>query len=235
MPIHHGPTKGGVDEQVKFHELYERTKASYQLLFAETPPSDIWPASKRRFGEDIDCVRVNTRQHWIISKTRAKRYVLGTTAAVILTAVAVGAILESSPSQSEPFQRAAVNVSSTDEDNVHFWGLSIGAVAGSFFGLAALFRGKCSTCGQTRALKKTGNTRRGTGWWARTKHEWKCNHCGATAWTTHVIGCGGGCGTSSGCSGTTHCGGGDAGCGNSGCAAAGCGGGGCGGGGCGGE
>jgi hypothetical protein len=273
MPIHHGPTKGGADEHVKFCDLYERTKASYEKLFNETPPPDIWPAAERRFGEDVDFLRVNTRQHWIVSKARAKRYASGALATVLLVAVADYAIRESASIQSASSQVAAIDHSIRDrsvhtndvispafwtrrnknEFNDHpgselqhrprafaeqsyllLWGVSIGAVAASFFGFAALFRGKCSSCGRAKAMKKTGRTRRGTGWWATTQEEWSCNHCGAAIWTTHFAGCGSGCGTSSGCGGTTHCGGSDAGCGSSGCAAAGCGGGGCGGGGCGG-
>ena len=69
-PIHHGPTKGGEHEEGKFHELYERTKSSYQELLRETPPPDIWPDATTRFGDDVQCVRVNTRHHWIVPKKR---------------------------------------------------------------------------------------------------------------------------------------------------------------------
>jgi hypothetical protein len=85
-PIHHGPTQGGSDEQAKFLDLYEQTKASYMRLLNESPPPDIWPDAARRFGDDIHCKRVNTREHWIIPKQCTRRYSLAAVAALILLA-----------------------------------------------------------------------------------------------------------------------------------------------------
>jgi hypothetical protein len=113
---------------------------------------------------------------------------------------------------------------------VALFGIAIAAAVG----VAALFRGKCSACGRTQAMKKTGNTQRGTGWLATTKDEWQCRYCGDTTWTTQYACLSGGCGGTSGCSSWFDFGGGDAGCGGGGCGGGGCGGGGCGGGGCGG-
>src|SRR5262245_17970193 len=51
-PIHHGPTKGGKTETLRFEEQYLRTLASYRRVFGEEPPGDIWQRgesnSKRR-------------------------------------------------------------------------------------------------------------------------------------------------------------------------------------------
>ena len=69
-PLHHGPTKGGRPEAMKYRELYERTKASYLHYFQQQPPSDIWPDSDTRFGEDLSVRRVNTRQFWLVPKPR---------------------------------------------------------------------------------------------------------------------------------------------------------------------
>ena len=68
-PIHHGPTKGGPQERLKFHDWYERTLDSYRSFFGE-PPRDIWPDSSIRFGEDLHHVRVNARRNWILPKPR---------------------------------------------------------------------------------------------------------------------------------------------------------------------
>lgn len=67
-PLHHGPTKGGESERDKFHDWYTRTLQSYRKFFNEEPPVDIWPDSRRRFGQDIHFVRVNASRNWIIPK-----------------------------------------------------------------------------------------------------------------------------------------------------------------------
>ena len=67
-PLHHQPTKGGSQERDKFHDWYGRTKESYLEFFGEHPPSDIWPDSKKRFGEDVHYIRVNTKRSWVIPK-----------------------------------------------------------------------------------------------------------------------------------------------------------------------
>ena len=72
QPVHHGPTKGGRDEQAKYHQWYKRTKASYRQSFGHEPPVDIWPGAKKRFGEDLQYLRVNTCQNWIIPKRTLK-------------------------------------------------------------------------------------------------------------------------------------------------------------------
>jgi hypothetical protein len=69
-PLHHGPTRGGSAESIKYHDLYERTLASYEKLFGDAPPADIWPPANIRFGIDLSHVRLNTRRHWVIPKPR---------------------------------------------------------------------------------------------------------------------------------------------------------------------
>ncbi|MBC7853131.1 MAG: TIGR04222 domain-containing membrane protein [Pirellulaceae bacterium] len=70
QPLHHGPTKGGDEEQTKFIERYNQTLASYQRLLGQEPPSDIWSPAGQRFGEDLQHVSVNTERYWIIPKPR---------------------------------------------------------------------------------------------------------------------------------------------------------------------
>jgi len=65
--IHHGPTKGGENENNKFTDWYEKTKQLYKSIFEYDAPSDIWPSSKIRFSE-INFQRVNLDRIWIIKK-----------------------------------------------------------------------------------------------------------------------------------------------------------------------
>lgn len=67
-PLHHEPTRGGHTEKQKFWQLYQQTLDSYECLFNEKPPTDIWPSPELRFGRDVHFVRVNRRQHWLIPK-----------------------------------------------------------------------------------------------------------------------------------------------------------------------
>jgi hypothetical protein len=66
-PLHHNPTLGGRNEQNKFNNWYNKTLVSYQHFFGE-PPTDIWSLPYIRFGRDIDFVRVNTQENWIVPK-----------------------------------------------------------------------------------------------------------------------------------------------------------------------
>lgn len=65
--LHHGPTKGGKSEGVKFDIMYTDTILAYADFFGEQAPLDIWPSNKERFS-DIDFQRVNTQRNWILPK-----------------------------------------------------------------------------------------------------------------------------------------------------------------------
>jgi len=67
-PLHHQPSRGGLSEQLKLDDWYNRTLESYEQFFGQTPPIDIWPNSKDRFGRDLKFVRVNSQQNWILPK-----------------------------------------------------------------------------------------------------------------------------------------------------------------------
>lgn len=88
-PLHHGPTRGGPAEAVRFDRQYERTLESYRAAFGAEPPADIWPPAAVRFGEDLRFVRVNTARNWVIPKGAVRRAALvgaiGTAAAVCAT------------------------------------------------------------------------------------------------------------------------------------------------------
>ena len=59
---HHGPTKGGKQEKMKYHDLYEGTLVKYLDVFGITAPDDIWPDKKIRFSE-INFQRVLNSTH----------------------------------------------------------------------------------------------------------------------------------------------------------------------------
>jgi hypothetical protein len=47
-PLHHDPSRGGVDESQKFQQWYVNTIDSYERLFGVQPPFDVWPRSDKR-------------------------------------------------------------------------------------------------------------------------------------------------------------------------------------------
>lgn len=65
--VHHGPTKGGQEENSKFTDWYEKTKQFYRSTFGVQPPTEIWPPSDVRFS-DVNFQRVNLDRNWIIKK-----------------------------------------------------------------------------------------------------------------------------------------------------------------------
>ncbi|MBD2539928.1 hypothetical protein [Coleofasciculus sp. FACHB-SPT36] len=67
-PLHHHPTKGGSSEQDNFYRCYNETLNSYEKLFGQQPPSDIWSPPDTRFGKDIQCKQVNTHRYWLVPK-----------------------------------------------------------------------------------------------------------------------------------------------------------------------
>ncbi len=84
-PLHHNPTKGGPEESAKYESWYENTLASYERLFGEAPPEDIWARgpskSPRLMLVDID-------RNWVIRRPRLNRQaVLAGAAIFALTAV----------------------------------------------------------------------------------------------------------------------------------------------------
>ncbi|MBW4574519.1 MAG: hypothetical protein KME08_04465 [Aphanothece sp. CMT-3BRIN-NPC111] len=68
MPLHHSPTQGGSQERRKFNDWYNKTLTSYEQIFQQSPPVDIWSPSHIRFGRDIHFVKVNTQSNWILPR-----------------------------------------------------------------------------------------------------------------------------------------------------------------------
>lgn len=81
QPLHHGPTKGGIDEDEKYRLWYEKTLHSYDSAFGR-PPIDIWLAPDDRFADASQFVRVNraalnTQPHSLLSLEAILMMVLG--------------------------------------------------------------------------------------------------------------------------------------------------------------
>lgn len=71
--LHHEPTKGGGVETEKFTDWYSRTLESYQEHFGQTPPPDLWPASKIRMARKPAARWVDPARFWIVPKLRLFR------------------------------------------------------------------------------------------------------------------------------------------------------------------
>ena len=231
-PVHHGPTKGGNDEDSKYHDWYERTKESYRRLFGQEPPEDIWPASSARFGDDLAERRVNTKRNWIIPKPRLPRI-----AVIWLSIAAVGILVALAPLAAQAWGDEWPNVPIAAADSDPKPQILIGiVVVASVVAVLLVLSGlacrgsSCSGCHRRFALTATGANKQSVSNGAN-QREMQCKHCGQRTWQDVPQGGGwGGCG---GCTSATSSGCGASGCAASGCGAGGCGGGGCGGGGCG--
>jgi hypothetical protein len=90
-PLHHGPTAGGAVEGSRYHEQYAQTLRSYEAIFGEAPPADIWPDAARRFGRDPFGFRVNPRDVIILPR----RTTIGGAAVLAAFLVALGWLLGS--------------------------------------------------------------------------------------------------------------------------------------------
>lgn len=68
QPLHHGPTKGGQQEDDKYFDWYGRTLESYERIFGHKPPADIWPSPQTRFDRTLRFARLNTAEYWLLKK-----------------------------------------------------------------------------------------------------------------------------------------------------------------------
>lgn len=82
-PFHHGPSRGGKEQAQLFDGLYDKTFESYEREFGSPPPADIWSDKEQRFGHDLNWVRVNKEENFIIPRQKVWR-VTGIGAASIL-------------------------------------------------------------------------------------------------------------------------------------------------------
>lgn len=71
--LHHGPTRGGAKENIRYHECYERTLRLYETEFGTPPPADIWPPAARRFAPDANPVSLAPADYFILPKPTLRR------------------------------------------------------------------------------------------------------------------------------------------------------------------
>jgi hypothetical protein len=68
--IHHGPTKGGKKEHVKFNAFYTNTLKVYREKFGFDAPDDIWHDNETRFS-NVVYQRVDITNNWIVPKPKS--------------------------------------------------------------------------------------------------------------------------------------------------------------------
>lgn len=87
MPLHHGPTRGGKSERAKFDDWYRCTLASYERVFGEQPPRELWPEPAERFAVR-QWRRVDVGDTWLVSRARVQRQAMAVVAVFGLLLVA---------------------------------------------------------------------------------------------------------------------------------------------------
>lgn len=87
-PFHHGPSKGGKEQAEVFNGLYDQTFEAYEREFGHQPPAEIWSDKEQRFGKDLNWVRVNKEENFIIPRQKVSRFAGVGAAAVVLLSLA---------------------------------------------------------------------------------------------------------------------------------------------------
>jgi hypothetical protein len=82
-PLHHGPTEGGGGQARLYYDQYAETLKSYERIFGELPPADLWPDARRRFREDPRARRVHPRQGFFVTWRQAGLALLGASLAAL--------------------------------------------------------------------------------------------------------------------------------------------------------
>ncbi len=72
QPLHHGPTAGGSVERNRYFENYANTLKSYEQVFGEPAPADLWPSAARRLIEDPKARRLHPRDGVLVPRSVSK-------------------------------------------------------------------------------------------------------------------------------------------------------------------
>lgn len=83
-PLHHAPTEGGAGDRARFFEQYGDTLRSYERVFGELAPEDIWPSAERRFVEDPKARRFHPRDGFLVTRRQARLAAAAATLFVML-------------------------------------------------------------------------------------------------------------------------------------------------------
>lgn len=89
-PLHHGPTLGGNEEDIKFLDQYNETLEFYQLVFGVNPPIDIWPGAEIRFSKNLRLRWVDLSRVYAIEKRKLYWIIpVMTSLTAIITAIGI--------------------------------------------------------------------------------------------------------------------------------------------------
>jgi hypothetical protein len=66
--LHHGPTAGGDAELHRYFDQYAQTLKSYEEIFGECPPEDLWPKAAKRLRYDPQARRVHPAKMIILPR-----------------------------------------------------------------------------------------------------------------------------------------------------------------------
>ena len=88
MPVkpHHGPTRGGEQEDEKFIDWYSKTLNTYEAVFEQKPPVHIWPRKEERFRKSQSWHWIDASKHFIIDNNTGYVYLLFIVFLLILVA-----------------------------------------------------------------------------------------------------------------------------------------------------
>jgi len=66
--LHHGPTIGGMEDEMKYRQHYIETLQLYESVFGRKPPSNIWKDVDTRFSHDSNTQWVDLASNIVITK-----------------------------------------------------------------------------------------------------------------------------------------------------------------------
>ena len=89
-PFHHGPTEGGEAERGRFYRQYAETLASYEDIFGEVPPDDIWSPARERFGVHPQAFRVHADRWLVVPGRRGFALLAGGASLLLAIGFALG-------------------------------------------------------------------------------------------------------------------------------------------------
>jgi len=231
--LHHIPSRGGLAESNAFHREYAQTLTSYAQFFGEQPPADIWERPGERLRDTPHLRLMNTRTHWLLPRPTSLpvwtrgwvgKSLLGLSAIILTLPETVQAAESSSQDNSGwmvlfpllfMFYLMARDPKSCLLSILTLlaWVVSMALLVnvlgdfGFFLGFIGMIAysfwsaGRCPECRTRQVFHSTG-VRSDNG----EQVEYRCSHCGHTAWQASSQssvdvdggGCGGGCGGSGG-------------------------------------
>lgn len=86
-PLHHEPSSGGAASGHHYFERYAETLQSYERVFGEKAPADLWPNAARRLVEDPKARRFHPRDGFLVTRAQAALILLFFAVAFIALAI----------------------------------------------------------------------------------------------------------------------------------------------------